>query len=419
MKAKPRYRYIGILLAALALAACNSAGPGAQAPNPAPTAAPPSAPSVATGVEQAAEPPATAIPAPTAEPTAPPAAVPAPTTPPTSQPTVTPVVDVILPNDMPWVFRAGVLYGDDESLDFQQRGYPAPGWGFQSATDGSYLAYISQADRLVVIDMRSGDQITPEQRDIHVAGFSFSPDSRALAYRVADGPLQILNLRSGQKRTIAEPQTDQPLMLSPVAWTAGGLIVERLLWGSDAPPQGLALIDPSSGAITSIREHNHLSAAVSPDGRKIALVTGSAPIGVAPTAAIAILDLASGAETTIVPVQQLYVKALRWSPDGSKLLYAASTHYQAYTTVTTLHIVNADGTNDRTLDLGGTERGPAFTDTAWRDNGTLLLLSAEGGPRLQLYKLALASFETTGLQPLMGIRHDPDQRRDQIVYVPR
>lgn len=372
----------------------------------APTQAPTSAPATSLP-EPTGAPPATKLPEPTS----------APTVPPTAQPTPTLTRVALLPNDMPWVFRSGIIFGDDESLDFQQLGYPAPGFRFLVAPNGAYIAYISQEDRLVVIDMLSRAATTPEQRDMHIVGFSFSPDSRALAYRDANGPLQIIDLSSGQKQTIPEPQHDQQPILSPVEWTSAGLIVERLLWGSDALSQGLALIDPVSGTLTPMRERDHLRAVVSPDGRRIALVTGNLPIGAAPSAAILLLDIASGHETTIVPERQQVIKALRWSPDGSRLLYAESLEYQH--PVTRLHVLNADGTNEQVLEVGGKAGGPAFSDLGWRDNATVLLLSAEGGQRLELYTLTLGSFDGAGLQPIMGIRIDPDQRLDQIVYTPQ
>jgi hypothetical protein len=412
MHNKQQYRHIGAaLLITLALVACDpviSTGPASTQATmvpPAPTQAPTSAP------------PATAMPAPTPVTTPTETAMPAPTILPTALISPTPVMEVLLPNDVPWVFRAGIIYGDDESLDFQQRGYSAPGWNLRAAPNGDYIAYISQQDQLVVIDMRNGTQITPEQRDIHVAGFAFAPDSRALAYRVVDGPLQILDLPSEQKRSISEPPTDRPLLLSPVAWSPAGLVVERLLWGSDALPQGLALIEPVSGTISPLREREHLRAVPSPNGRRIALVTGSVPIGGAPKAAITLLDIASGTETTIVPERQQVIKALHWSPGESRLLYAESVEYQS--TITTLHVLNSDATPELVLELGGKEGGPTFTDAVWRNNSTVLLLSAEGGPRLQLYTLPLESFDIAGLQPIMGIRIDPDQRLDQIVYTPQ
>jgi hypothetical protein len=412
MNKQRQYQKIGAaLLLALALAACErtiSTGPASTQATEMP---------VAPTQVPTSPPPATATPEPTPMPTAPATSLPTPTSTPTAQPTTTPTRLAILPNDMPWVFRAGTVFGDDESLDFQQRGYPAPASRLLAAPNGAYIAYTSQDERLVVIDMLSHEQITPEPRDIQVAGFTFSPDSRALAYRVVDGPLQIFDLPSGRKRTIPEPPADQPLLLSPVAWSPTGLVVERLLWGSDALPQGLALIGPVSGTISPLREREHLRAVPSPNGRRIALVTGSVPIGGAPKAAITLLDIASGTETTIVPERQQVIKALRWSPDESRLLYAESVDYQS--TVTTLHVLNADASPEQALELGGKAGGPTFTDAVWRNDNTVLLLSAEGGPRLQLYTLPLDSFDITGLLPIMGIRIEPDQRLDQIVYTPQ
>jgi hypothetical protein len=415
MHRQRRYQYIGTaLLSALVLVACapprstGSASMQATTVPPTPTQAP---------IQVPTSTPATTTPELTPVPPSGITASPTPTFSPMAQPSPTPVAELLLPNDVPWVFRAGIIYGDDESFDFQQRGYPAPGWSLRATPNGYYIAYISQQDQLVVIDMRNGKQITPEPRDIHVAGFAFSPDSRELAYRVVDGPLQILDLASEQKHSIPEPPTDQPLTRLPVEWSRAGLLVERLLWGSDAPPQGLDIIDTDSGMIWPIREHEHLRALVSPDSRRMLLATGSVPIGGTPKAAITIMNMASGFEMPVVPERQQVIKALAWSPDGSRLLYAESVDYQS--TVTTLHVLNADATPEQVLELGARAGAPAFTDIVWRDNDAVLLLSAEGGPRLQLYRLPLDSFTVVGLQPIMGIRSDPDQRQDQIVYSPQ
>ena len=71
------------------------------------------------------------------------------------------------------------------------------------------------------------------------------------------------------------------------------------------------------------------------------------------------------------------------------------------------------------MELGAKAGEPSFTDIGWRGNDTVLLLSAEGGPRLQLYKLPLDSFDIAGLLPILGVRSDPDQRSDQIVCTPQ
>jgi hypothetical protein len=259
-------------------------------------------------------------------------------------------------------------------------------------------------------------------------GLVFSPDSRELAFTVNDGStwrLLARDLQSGATRTIlegpiaAESADAEPWVAHPLAWIPSGLLIERVLWGTDKLPWGLTLVDPATGTQQPIRAKEHLSAAISPDGQRVAVVKGSAPIGEPPRAAISVINVGDLNEITVVREQQLVVKALHWSPDGSKLLYAGSEHYLGYTPVTKVHVLSADGSNEQAFGIGTPSFKPAYGDLAWQDDQTALLLSPQDDGYVHLYKLPLASFDVANLEPLAAfVRESPNDRVDEIIYTP-
>ena len=116
--------------------------------------------------------------------------------------------------------------------------------------------------------------------------------------------------------------------LIPIAWTEQGLFAQQVLWGTDAPPQGIVRLDPTTGAIALVSQLDHLNAVISHDGKQLALVSGSAPISEQPSTGITVLDLASGQATPIVPEQPQLISALSWSGDGTQILYASIATYR-------------------------------------------------------------------------------------------
>jgi hypothetical protein len=206
-------------------------------------------------------------------------------------------------------------------------------------------------------------------------------------------------------------------VLAPLGWTPAGLVVERIFWATDAPPQELIVVDPTDGSVQSLRNASHLQAVPSPDGSKVALVKGEVPIGGTPAFEIAILDIASGNETTIVLSRQGLVKALRWSPDGARLLYAMSETYD--TLVTSVVALDADGSNQQQVDFGATGFELAVHDLAWRDAETPLVLVTNQMGQIELNALPLDSFDATGLQSLGTFEGDAGDQAPQILYVPR
>jgi Tol biopolymer transport system component len=327
------------------------------------------------------------------------------------------------------VRSGGVIFADDEALDFQQRGLPIPEYRLHVTSDGAYLAYVNRDGMLAIVDMRNQRSlIGPGEAIGQPTGMAFSPDGRSLALTVLEGNdtwrLQLRDLQSGAMRTLLEgatfasgPNDTLPLIPSPVAWTPNGLFVEHLLWGTDAPPSDVALIDPADGAKRMLREDAHVTIYPSHDGTKVAVVTGALRLGEPPTTGIAVLDVASGEEQEIVPVQQGLIRKVRWSPDGAKLLYAVSADYQA--PAASIHARNADGSNPQAIEAGGPGVKAAYADIAWQDDQTALLLSPEADGNVHLYTLPLATFDIAALQPVASFaRQQPDQPVDEIIYTP-
>jgi hypothetical protein len=293
------------------------------------------------------------------------------------------------------------------------------------APDGLAFAYVGENDRLVIVDLAGETAAIRATDDLPPLGFSFSPDGRTLAATFIDGQswrLRTIDVRSGAAQTLREgsslPTGDGPsLTPRPLIWTPDGLIADRIVWASDAPPSGLDLISLADGSVRALYEGQHIQAIPTADGTKVALVTGELRIGEPPTAAIKVLDLGSGSETEIAPTQQGLVRALRWSPDRVKLLYALSDDYSS--PVASVVAVDADGSNARRVDFGAAGFEVVVHDLAWRDAATALMLVTNQMGQVELNALPLASFDVTGLRPLAAFGQPSEGQVPQIVYVPR
>ena len=409
----------GVLLGALAiLLAC---GP-AEATQPTPiaaTAAPPantSAPA-ATAVPTSA-PAATSAPTsmPTAQPTAIPAATPTPQ--PAPQPTAVPAPAGALPKDVPWIYSAGLIFADDETYDPVKKGLPAPSYQIRVAPDGATVAYVSQQYHLIIADLQASQVIVDDQAGINVAGFAFAPDSRSLFFTTDDDRAGLIDLPSGQRRDLElGPERNLPNGMStgviPIAWTEQGLFAQQVLWGTDAPPQGIVQIDPATGAVKPIAQINHLGAALAPDGKQLALVTGSAPISEQPRTGITLLDLASGQTTPLVPEQPRLIKALNWSGDGTLILYASVATYETPDTLLQLAAVGApDSMTKGTLTLD------TYRDIAWGSTQPLLL-SADKDGLLRLYWVEISDQGIISIAPSVAYAPPAAEQIDgNIMYTP-
>ncbi len=255
-----------------------------------------------------------------------------------------------------------------------------------------------------------------------------SPDGRAVAFTsvqdqnpekakwellvqafAATGPRVLLQ---GERKT---PQ-DGLTPLVPVSWSTNGLLVEKIIWASDATPQGLYLVDPDTGALKPVYEKPYVHAVPSPDGKQAILVQGQIGMGeVNPKLSLSLLDIASGQVKTVVPETSITFTSLHWSPDSKKFLYTI----QPSTTgpATEVRVMNADGSNMQKLPLD--VQWP-LRDVTWRDNGTLLLLFVDPQNTLHVSKVTLDNLQLQAAAQIGQIAgSDPQNLGDQFIYVPQ
>ena len=218
-------------------------------------------------------------------------------------------------------------------------------------------------------------------------GARFSPDGRSLVYTLADqtsSSLVVRNLQTGEERTVhAGTAMDVP---QAIDWLPTGIVVQRLLVPSDAPPHGLSLLDPESGELRTIRESGYLQADLTRDGTKAAVVPGTWSMGGIGEAGLMVVDVRTTAEQVIIPPGTGQIPAVRWSPDGARLAYSSLSEWEA--PVRTLHLAVGDDYTPVTIDLGALG---TLHDLEWRDSTTLLLLISDARGTLRLYAFPAAA----------------------------
>ncbi len=331
-----------------------------------------------------------------------------------------------LPANRIWVHTPGritALAPDRQSVSLPQAPVQPD---VLTAPNGSLLAYaeLSAAgrfERLVGVTARTG-----ERRVLYTASGAnimrpvFAPDSRTLAFSVVVGEgwrLHTLDLRNGRVRVLQQGAL-RDRMLMPVAWTSAGLIAHQILWASDAPANGLFLVDAARGTVRALNDADHWTAAPSPDGKRIAIVSGvdlPAGPGVATDMTLSILNKDTGGARAIVVHAPFHLGAIAWAPDGSKLLYIAT---NSATRVRTLHVVNADGSGDQALAFNPAGRQGQLRDARWQGNGTLLVLA--GGQRAtNLYTAPSNRLNAASLKLAGSFPGASNQATAQIVYAPR
>jgi hypothetical protein len=427
-----------LLALTLALGGCGAPQPptgGGSTSQPGGTAEPvaPTEPATAEPTSEPASPTEPATPAATAT------AVP--TEPATPAATATALGgDALLPAAVPWVRTLNQVYAQGatgQRLDLTLGGQFYPAFTAQASADGRRIAFSDSAStprRLVVLTVTGGEGEQPRVAMFPQDGSGdategvFAPDGGSVAYTLlGEGTwqLRVADLESGAEQVIGEGPTvahgagELPRVPLPVSWTPAGILVQRALWGTDAPLQGVALIEPQSGAVLSEVEAEHLGASSSPDGGWVALVTGIAPIADAPRQGVQVLDVASGVMREVLPESSQFVKGVRWSPDGRLLLVSTSQSWED--PVTRLRVMNADGGNEQVVDFGVRGFWLDLRDIAWADSQTpLVLVSNLQERRVELHALPVTSFDATGLRPL-GEFPQPDDVRETIaiLYVPR
>lgn len=436
-----RYVHCILLIALCLLAGCGTPdsqqSAGAQitampTTTPAAPAAPTASPAAPTPTQPA--PTATFIPtsapAPTTQPTTPttaPAPTVAPPTPTTVLPTAAP--QPTAPAEFIVVSGGEVVVAiapDGSTRPIEIEGIELRMPQVVTSADGSWIAGPIRVDEgtqrselgLVLYNISSGERKFLPQSGT-VSHLHFSPDNTSLIFTVQNWEpmtwqVNILDLKTNRQRTLLEGVDDRSLGLVPSDWTPEGILAyKHLVFGADAGPEGLYLINPGDGSIRTLIPDGFTGAVASPDGKQIAIIQGSFGFGIEdPTASLSILDLASG-ETRIIEQEQAgYPGHLSWSPDGAKLL-----HQQP---------LRAGMADDYVI------VGPAITEPmrftlpvarenvrhlSWRNSDTLVLL-VEEGDRDTLYELPIATPDASNLKQLASIA-SPGQHTSTIVYIAR
>ena len=300
-----------------------------------------------------------------------------------------------------------------------QRGTEPGGQGAVTiAPDGAYIAYTENSPGrigLALLSLRtSQQQFVPEA----LFGGEFSPDGRSVVYTVviqAGSQVSARDLDSGETRVLQEGDEMQPLR--PIAWTPAGILAEQVLMYSDAPPQSLVMIDPAGGEPRTVRPKSHIQGESAPDGSKVALITGHLGIGAPGEAGLAVVDVATGAEQELVSQRVGLIPFVRWSPDGSTLLYSSDAGNEGRPT--SLHLVAADGSGGDTLELADASIAGSVRDVVWSDNRTLLVLVAGGAGMLRLYELAAESFDAANMQEIGTFEQSDPNAPEQILLARR
>lgn len=360
------------------------------------------------------------------------------TTAPANAPTTAPDAETLLPANVPWVLVDNVVIAAAPNLPqliLGQNPQQLQTFAVQVAPDGSRIAFVEYNNqgraRFQTLDTRTGTQrIYSDAASISIVSPRFSPDSTQLAYTMIDQSggqavwqLQIVGPGEDEVKILQREVQDatshglKPLV--PLAWESVGLFTQQLLWGSDAPPLGITHVEPRSGKLTSVYDKDYLRAEISPNGTRAALLTGILPMGpdVESQVTVAILNIPKGESKTLLQDAKFWIPTLRWSPDASRFLYTRQA--DAGGLITALVVMNADGSREQALAIGGSGVRGILKDAAWRDNNSLFLLIADNESALHLYSLALDNFTADALQEL-GVFDAPKTEGivPRILYVP-
>ncbi len=290
-----------------------------------------------------------------------------------------------------------------------------------TAPDGSLVVYYQhttvgqEGGKLWALDPRTGQRRVLYEVPSTVFRARFSPDGSRLAVAVVRAidswQLVELDMRTGRSR-VMQHGTDQAF-LAPIAWTRAGLLVTRVRWG-DAPPEDLMMINPETGATRRLYQGEHLGAAISDDGKRIAVTTGNSGMGgTQPEMSLAIVATDTGRETVLISKTKQVLSLVGWSPDSARFAYRT---FDADQNVT-LHVVNADGSDRQSLAFPQNGATGRLMDAMWRDRATLVVLTASG-KESRVYHAPLNAFTGAGLKRI-GSFAGGLEAPAFIVYSPR
>ncbi|MDH6284074.1 hypothetical protein [Prescottella agglutinans] len=219
----------------------------------------------------------------------------------------------------------------DDRSDGRYGTYPA------LSPDGSLLAYTRGGRFIDVVDLESG-----ETRTIHEGGYQpvFSPDGSSIAF-TSGGSISIMNTDGSDVRVLAQEESAFGATFSPdgsrVVYNVGGYIVEVPTTGGESK---VLLRDQFWNA----------DPAYSPDGSTLVF---SSNRGGNNGSEIYSMPAGGGA---ITPLTDTYAVSPQFTPDGSRILYSRATTSSgelvtdaATTTRVELASMNPDGSDQKRL----------------------------------------------------------------------
>ena len=215
-------------------------------------------------------------------------------------------------------------------------------------------------------------RLTANSAERPVFGAVISPDGKYLAWSDAIG-IHLTLIATGDTHVIARPKTataDDTLI--PVAWFPDGT---RLVANSERPtPEGLRTaiwVVPVLGGPANTLRANGLAGAISPDGTKIAFLSGGDNLDQE------IWAMGAGGEDAhkIASAEgKSTFFSLHWSPDSKRIGYVRSVPGRD----TEVHVIESRGLEGRTstavLNLGN------LTDFCWLPTGRIVYPVSEPPP---------------------------------------
>lgn len=324
------------------------------------------------------------------------------------------------PADQAWLrsdSRLNTIDAQAVEIDLPALGLPEAVQRFQVAPNGQYAAYIDIEYRVHLISAQGATII---EVDGEPTSLVFSPDSSRLAIStIFMGEerwlLSAYDLAQGNLSELASTSEADRYALYLLDWTQAGILLDRLLWATDAPPVDLTLFVPESKQFLPIFADAHLSTAISRDGQQVALSTGYVPIGEVPSFELSLIDRNAGTTLVLREQSQGLLRSISFSPDGSHLFYAFTKDYTG--SELTLVLYSLASGQSQSFELSYANQPDGIKDALWQADNTLLIAVADAG-KTQVFGLNIDQFSDAGLNLLYEQTRSDQQNWTELVHAP-
>jgi TolB protein len=260
---------------------------------------------------------------------------------------------------------AEIVLVDRDGANARQMTHDDDGdWGAAWSPDGKTIAF-ARGDRIWVMN-RNGTGT----RQLTHGGFStfddtpaWSPDGKQILFDRGSGDLWVMCSDGSRPRALTNESLGN-LGTSP-SWAPDG----KLIVYADSIDTEIWSATQTGSRFRPITRDvaNDNTPAWSPSGRSIAFVRGNAGT---PDRGAAIWRMSSdGSQLQRVTSWSGYVGDLTWSPDGARI---------AFTRSGKLHVIRANGTNDRTI-----VKDTSVASPAWAPDGSRIAFGS-GGWRIEI-----------------------------------